>query len=179
MKGIIFVALSEMIQEMYGHKTWNEFLSDSNAPSKGIYTSTEIYEDKEATELLTVISRKLEKSPNDILYIFGIFLIRYFHKKYPSFFQDLSFVGFLESVDGRIHVEMQKLSPGSTPPLVKVISTDEKNIQIHYRSKRKLCSLAHGLLRGASKIYQVEINITHTLCMHKGNDYCEFQCTYK
>ncbi|MBY0415609.1 MAG: heme NO-binding domain-containing protein [Bdellovibrionales bacterium] len=179
MKGIIFVALSEMIQEMYGHKAWNKFLSESKVTSKGVYTASEIYDDKEATDLLGTISKELDKSPKDILYIFGIYLIKFLNRKYPKYFNENTFLEFIDSIDKIIHVEILKIYPDITPPHVILVSSNQSNFIIHYSSKRKLCSLAHGLIKGASKIYKVDIEITHTNCMLKGNDCCEFHCTFK
>lgn len=57
MKGVVFVALSEMIQNNYGHRTWNDIVDQSNLESKGEYTTTETYNDEEALALLKVISQ--------------------------------------------------------------------------------------------------------------------------
>lgn len=47
MKGAVFVALSEMMQENYGHRFWNEVIEKSKLESQGVYTSAETYKDEE------------------------------------------------------------------------------------------------------------------------------------
>lgn len=116
MKGVVFLALSEMIQGMYRHKVWNEFLDESKVPSGGIYTSTEIYDDNEADLLLNLISEKLKKKKTDILFVFGLFLIKYFKRKYPQKFKHEYFVDFMSSVGDIVHVEIEKINPSCTPP---------------------------------------------------------------
>lgn len=179
MKGVVFVALSEMIQETNGHRVWNDFVSESKVESQGVYTSTEIYDDKEAGQLLNVISKKLDKTPNTILYIFGRYLIKYFHRKYPAFFNHDEFVNFMSSVGSVIHVEIVKISPQCSPPLIEVKNIGENHFFVHYSSKRKLCSLGHGLMAGAANIYQVNAEITHLSCMNDGNNHCVFEVKYK
>lgn len=179
MKGIIFVALSEMIQKMYGHKVWNNFLSDSQVGSQGIYTAAENYDDKEADLLLNSISKGLGKNKNDILYIFGLYLIKYYKRKYPASFAPKNFIDFMLSIDKVVHVEIGRISPNSTPPKLKILDIEKDKFIMHYFSKRKLCHLAQGLTCGAARIYGVDIECKHLECMHDGKDHCVFEVTYR
>ena len=179
MKGVVFVALSEMIQEMYGHRAWNDFIKESKVESEGVYTSTEIYDDKESKQLLSVISAALGKKESDILYIFGLYLIKYFQTKYPESFRHDRFVDFMSSIGTTVHVEIEKLSPNCTPPLIKVLDVESNKFTVYYFSKRKLCRLAHGLMSGAAKIYKADVEINHISCRQEGDDQCLFEIKYK
>jgi predicted hydrocarbon binding protein len=180
MKGIVFVALSEMVQEKFGHGFWNETISKANLPSEGIYTSAENYDDSEALSLLTVISSKLSKAPDEILKIFGIHLINSFHLRYPKFFNGNTYLSFLKSVDLVIHVELKKIYPETNLPKIFVTNeSTEENIVVYYYSKRKMCSLAHGLMKGAAGIFNKQVRIVHEKCVLKGDEDCIFHITTK
>lgn len=179
MKGVVFVALGEMIQDKFGHRLWNEIIDDSRVESGGVYTTAENYKDEEALALLETISAKLKKEKADILKLFGIFLIKYFEKKTPHFFENKSFDSFLDSIDTVVHIEIKKLSPENIPPQIIAEKINNKSTRVFYKSKRKLCSLAIGLIKGASHIYGENIEVDHVHCMHNGFDRCEFLITKK
>lgn len=173
MKGVVFVALSEMIQNNYGYRTWNEIIDQSNLESEGVYTTTESYNDEEAVKLLQVISQKLNKRSSDVLKLFGLYLIKFFNRRYPQFFESKNLTDFLLSIESIIHVEIKKISPGCAPPNIKAKVIDDETLVVYYSSSRKLCSLAIGLIKGSSKIFGEKIDIEHGICMHDGNDHCE------
>lgn len=173
MKGVVFVALAEMMQNNYGHRTWNDILEKSQLESQGIYTVAETYKDEEAIKLLQVISVKLNKSSDDVLKLFGFFLFFYFSKHYPHFFHAKKFSDFLLSVDEIIHTEIKKISPSSNPPQIKATIINDHNINVSYSSNRKLCSLAIGLIKGAAKMYGHSVVVEHLQCMHDGHQKCE------
>lgn len=179
MKGIVFVALADMIQEKYGHRTWNEIIAGSKVESQGVYTTAETYKDEEATKILDTICKKLNADSEEVLNKFGIYLIKYFQKRYPYFFEDKSYEEFMKSVDAIIHQEIKKLSPNAHPPKIHFVSLSNNKFKLHYSSKRRLCALARGLTLGAADIYGSEITIEHTNCMHNGNKDCEFTITLK
>lgn len=173
MKGVVFVALGEMIQDKFGHRIWNEIIVESNLESEGIYTTAESYKDEEAIKLLNTISYKLKKKKSDVLKLFGIFLIKYFQNKMPHFFLNKNFDSFLDSIGSVVHLEIKKLSPENTPPQINTLRIDNKTTHVFYKSNRKLCALAIGLIKGASHIFNENIEVGHLKCMHEGHEECE------
>lgn len=171
MKGVIFVALGELIQSKFGIEEWDNAIENSNLQSEGIYTAGKFYDDSEIVSILTYLSKRLNKNPKKLLYIFGIYLIKFFYLKYPSYFKTARFETFLSEIDRIIHTEILKIYPELAPP--RIIFDEKTNIVI-YKSKRKLCFLAMGLIKGASTIYNTNIYISHgNKCLNNGDDYCE------
>jgi hypothetical protein len=41
-----------------------------------------------------------------------------------------------------------------------------------YKSPRKLCQLAEGLISGSAKHFNQNYKMTHDPCMHNGSDHC-------
>ena len=49
---------------------------------------------------------------------------------------------------------------------------------ILYRSKRKLCRAAEGLIDGVSEHFKTPFKLEHTKCMHRGDDHCRLELTF-
>ena len=47
-----------------------------------------------------------------------------------------------------------------------------------YASERKLCSLAEGLITGASGHYGERVRIMQLECMHRGDSRCVFEIEF-
>lgn len=174
MKGIIYVVLADMIQEKYSLREWNEIVDKADVKSKGIYTAAANYDDEEAFSLLKVICEKYNKTSENVLKIFGLYLMKKFHAKYPHFFEQKDLFEFLIKIDSEAHHEFKKISPDSKTPklLGKIINSHE--MILFYHSERKLCHLAEGLIKASSVIFNTAIDIEHRACMHNNHECCEF-----
>jgi predicted hydrocarbon binding protein len=176
MKGVIFIALNDMIVEKSGLAAWITILDQASLD--GIYTATENYSDAELFKLVGVISSELNLDQEQTLCAFGEYLFDVLHNSHTMFADSKrNFFDFIGSIDGVIHVEVHKLDNNACPPLIKVIKQEHRTATLMYQSKRKLCHLAVGLLAGAAKHYGIEISIEQTLCMHDDHGHCEFQVT--
>lgn len=172
MKGIIFVALSEMIQESHGHKLWNQVVQNGQLESEGVYTSASIYNDSEVVQLLSTLSKIFNEDINKLEVFFGRYLFNFFRKKYPDLFVSLSYKDFLKTLDANIHFEIKKMNPDATPPRMSVLEINEKEIEVIYKSKRKMCRLAEGLLVAAGEMFGEVVTVHHSECMRKGDGRC-------
>ena len=47
-----------------------------------------------------------------------------------------------------------------------------------YRSQRKLCALAEGLIEGAAEQFGETVTIRHPQCMHRGDEHCRLELTF-
>lgn len=171
MKGAIFIALNEMIEEQKGLDVWFKIIDRANV--SGIYTSTENYSDEELFKIVGVICELLEADVSVVLKSFGEYLFHYLHKSYPMFAdQKPNFFDFIQSIDGVIHVEVHKLDEHAQTPKINVIQVNEHKALLEYYSPRKLCHLAEGLLLGSANHYGIKISVAQTQCMHKGAEKC-------
>ena len=178
MKGIIFVELSEIVQEKFGHKTWNQVLQNAEPESKGVYTAAENYSDEEADKLLNTMSAFLSKSKDEVLKLFGVHLIKAFSTRFPQFFKERQLFPFIESVEPVIHAEIKKIySDASFPKLVTYY--DGEHLMLEYHSVKKMCALTHGLIKGASYHFNEPVEIEQCRCTHNGDDFCLFKISKK
>ena len=178
MKGIIFTALNDMVEEEFGLATWNALLDKVNPESKGVYTAGGTYKDRELTSYVMELSKLKKIEPSQLLEGFGAYLFPVLASKYPIFLSEgITFKEFMKNVDKIIHVEVNKLYPEAALPTMSYEEPSPNELVIIYRSPRKLCALAVGLTKGAASHFNVPITIQHPLCMHKGADHCRLEIT--
>lgn len=176
MKGAIFIALNEMVVEQHGLGTWLAIIDEAKVD--GIYTGTKNYSDDELFAIVGVICKTLDVELPVILRAFGDYLFHFLHKAHPVFADSQpNFFDFIDSIDGVIHVEVNKLDEHAQTPRITVEQVNESEALLSYESPRKLCHLAEGLLMGAAAHYGIAISISQTQCMHNGADECLLHLT--
>ncbi|AOS43994.1 Heme NO binding protein [Lacunisphaera limnophila] len=177
MKGIVFHLLHQVVAQQYGEKTWDALLTEAGL--QGAYTSLGSYEDAELFKIVGAASRQLGLPPNDIVRWFGRGAIPLLAQHYARVFTPhtdaRSFVLTLNSV---IHPEVRKMYPGADVPNFDFDTSSPEVLVMHYRSKRKMCSFAEGLLLGAADHFGESATIDHTQCMHRGDPQCELRIRF-
>lgn len=177
MKGIIFNLLEEVVSEKYGEDTWDALLAAAKVD--GAYTSLGSYPDDQLVALVTAASRALNQPPNDIVRWFGIEALPRLAAKYPGFFaRHKATRPFLLTINGIIHPEVKKLYPGADTPDFEIDGSSPDVLVMGYRSRRRLCALAEGLIEGAARHYGETVAINHYSCMHRGDPSCQMELTF-
>ena len=172
MKGVVFNILEDMVVAKGGISLWQKLLSQSGV--KGAYTAVETYEDAELFTLVHAVSETLNVPMPELVRSFGEFMFQQLAKRYPEFVEtppDL--FSFLESIDSVIHLEVKKLYSEVNLPKIDCSQAPGSVMRMEYRSQRKLCILAEGLVQGAASHFNTPITISHDICMHRGSDHCE------
>jgi len=178
MKGIVFNVLESMVIEKAGMEGWDQLLSTVEPDSLGIYTAGKSYSDEELMALVAAASEQFSIPVPDLVQAFGDYLFDQLARKYPVFLeQEPDFFGFLGSVHDVIHVEVRKLYDEPSLPEFSIQQLAGNTMVMEYRSPRKLCMLAEGLIAGAARHYGVKYQLEHSVCMHKGADHCQFLIT--
>ncbi|HHF7373678.1 TPA: heme NO-binding domain-containing protein [Legionella bozemanae] len=180
MKGIVFTSLNDMIIEQYGIETWDHIVTQMDLPSGGSYTVGGTYADTELSQLIYALVKIKNLEFSVFLESFGEYMFSILLNKYSIFLKkDMSLKEFLKSVDGTIHVEVKKLYPHEKLPSITYEETSPNQLIMLYRSPRKLCYFAIGLIKGAAKHFKKKITINHTLCMLQKNDHCRLEITFE
>lgn len=178
MKGVIFNVLEELVIETAGMESWNAILAASG--SDGIFTSGESYSDEELFAIVAEVCKALDMPAEKVIGIFGEYLFDQLDVRHPSFVAHANGLkDFLMSVDTVIHGEVLKLYTNPNLPRFEYQDRGDNELTMHYRSPRKLCILAEGLVRGAAKRFGQEITIEHPICMHNGADHCQLDVSIK
>lgn len=175
MKGAVFIALNELVETQHGIDAWELLLSKVQPECGGIYVSTEDYPDSDIQKFVFEISTLLNVPGTAVTKLFGRYLFDELNGKFPMFTQASSgLFQFLDSIENVIHKEVRKLYENPSLPRLDCEYNDNDTLTIEYRSPRKLCYLAEGLIQGASEFYNTEISLEHVGCMHNGEDHCTF-----
>ncbi len=173
MKGMVFLAVNDLVESQFGIQAWEEILNQVSPECGGIYTSTEDYPDEDVVKYVLAISEKLGVDPTDVTRTFGTFLFGELNKKYDIFTKvSPGLFEFLSSIENVIHKEVRKLYHNPSLPTVECQVINDMDLRMRYVSPRKLCFLAEGLILGAAEHYGDTITLTHDVCMHKGDDHC-------
>jgi hypothetical protein len=171
MKGIVFNLLEELVTEQHGPDTWDELLDE--AAVDGAYTSLGSYDDAQLRALVGAASAKLDVPANDIVRWFGRGAMPMFAASHPHFFAGHADTrAFLLTLNDLIHPEVRKLYPGAGVPDFEYDVSDPETLVMRYRSARRLCAFAEGLIEGAAEQYDQRAAIEQPHCMNRGDDHC-------
>ncbi len=178
MKGVVFNILEEMVVEGYGMAVWNDILDEAQN-STGIFIAFESYPDEKLFELVGIICKKLDQPAEVIVEAFGQYLFGGLSKRHSHFDEAHdSLDSFLKSIHDVIHVEVAKLYNDPNLPAIECMDNPDGTMTLRYRSPRKLCLLAEGLIRGAATKFEQGIKLKHDVCMHKDSDFCDLVIEY-
>ena len=154
MKGIVFTEFLDFVEETAGYEIVDQMILNADVPSGGVYTAVGKYDFKELADLIGELSKLVRTPGPQLIRMFGRHMFARFHHLYPVFFvEPKSTLEFLESVETKIHKEVQKLYPDAELPRIKVSSPAPDQIDIHYQSCRPLGELCLGLIEGCATFY--------------------------
>jgi len=163
MHGIIFQELRRYATARMGEQGWDTLLQQA-ALSRSSYLAFKSYPDEEAVALVTAASRMSGKPARAILEDFGEFIA-------PNLLR--SVLDVVEHTE-RIH-ERVRNDPLATPPNLVCRRLDAGTILVTYVSKRRLCGVGIGFIRGIGRELKQPVEVRERQCMHLGAPSCEFE----
>ena len=171
MKGIVFNLLEQLVTREYGEDTWDSLLDE--AAVDGVYTSLGSYEDTDLHRLVGAASTALDMDPDEIVRWFGRNALPMFAESFPGLFAPHSSArSFVLTLNDIIHPEVRKLYPGADVPEFEFETAPDGRLLMGYRSPRRMCSFAEGLLEGAAEHYGEPLAIEQPECMKRGDERC-------
>ncbi|MDX2057779.1 MAG: heme NO-binding domain-containing protein [Gemmatimonadales bacterium] len=178
MKGIVFNLLEDVVTAEYGADVWDDLLAAADAD--GAYTSLGTYPDRELVAIVGAASARLGLPAPDIIRWFGRKAMARLAVAHGSFFAGhRSTRPFLLTLNQIIHPEVRKLHPGADVPDFDFDTSDPDILGLGYRSHRRMCSFAEGLIEGAADHYREVATIEHPQCMHRGDARCLIRVSFR
>lgn len=178
MKGIIFNVLQEVADRDLGEGAWDHLLAAADV--SGVYTSLGSYPDAELLALVDAATRMYGRSRDDVLRWFGSAALQLLSERYPVFFHGhRSLRTFLPTINDVIHKEVRKIYDGAVTPDFRFDHLSDDRLVMSYASRRGLCMFAEGLLEGAGQKFDERIELTQTHCLHRGDDRCVFDLSFR
>jgi predicted hydrocarbon binding protein len=173
MHGIIFQELRRYATARLGEHGWDTLLQQA-ALSRSSYLAFKSYPDEEAVALVTAATRMTGKSARAILEDFGEFIAPSLLRGYKALLKShWSVLDVIEHVE-RIH-ERVRNDPLATPPHLVCRRLDPETVQVSYVSKRRLCGVGIGFIRGIGQEMKQPVEVRERQCMHLGALSCEFE----
>ena len=173
MMGVVFQLLETCVVATYGGATWQRALQAVG--SEGAYATHQRYDDEQFDALVAVIASDLGISGQAAHRWFGEAAIPHFYSMAPQFFDGhRDSWSFLLTLNDIIHPQVRSLYPGAHAPDFDFSSDDDGALVIGYRSPRRMCAFAEGLIMASMRHYGELPALTHRLCMHHGASLCEF-----
>ena len=171
MKGIVFNLLEEIVVREHGEDTWDALLDAAGLD--GVYTSLGNYADEDLLKLVGAASQALGLPAEDVVRWYGRNALPLLAGRYPAFFEPHADVrSFVLTLNGIIHPEVRKLYPGAATPDFAFDASDPDRLVLDYRSSRRLCAFAEGLLLGAGDHFGQPIAVAQSECMNRGDERC-------
>ena len=157
--GSIFFLLRKFINHRFPEGTWEQFVKDGNTPHQE-FELTQAYGIEEIGAIMAQAS-KASGVPVELLKEqFGEYLVPdlfhlYAHYLKPSW-KTYDVLLHTETV---MHGAVRKLNSAAQPPVLNVSKISDNLIMIDYFSKRRMGSLAVGIIKGIAKYYGEESRI--------------------
>jgi hypothetical protein len=176
MKGVVFNLFEQLVARDFGEDTWDALL-DASALD-GVYTSLGSYPDEDLVKLVSAAAAALAMPADDVVVWLGRNALPLFARRYPQLFEPHdSARSFVLTLNDIIHPEVRKLYPGADVPEFDFELRDD-SLVMGYRSPRKLCSFAEGLLLGAADHYRERLTLAQPSCMKRGDDQCVLELAF-
>ena len=154
MKGIVFVELLKMAEDMLGEACVDAVLDDTPLDSGGAYSAVGNYPCAELTALVAGFSKVTGLPAHELQRIFGHWMLEVFARHYPDFFKaNPDALSMLESIETEIHVEVRKLYPESELPRFDARRIGPAALELIYTSPRPLAPFCQGLIEGCLSHY--------------------------
>jgi len=134
-----------------------------------------VYPDADAAAMLGDLAAASGRPLPDIVTAFGEFLAPHLVKVAGTFIEpDWKTLDLIEHTEAIIHRMVRSTNPGAAPPVLEVFRSAPDEIQVVYSSRRHLCALATGIMRGLATHFQERVTIEEPSCMLRGDPFCSF-----
>jgi hypothetical protein len=178
MKGIVFNLLEEVVRREHGERAWDEVLERSGVG--GAYTSLGSYADSDLFRMVAAAAQLLGTTEYEVIRWFGRQALPLLAQKYPVLFERHDGTrSFVLALNDFIHPEVRKLYPGAEVPEFEYDTSSPDVLVMKYRSRRRLCAFAEGLVEGAAVHYGEAVTFEQPHCMLRGDEACTFRISLR
>lgn len=175
MKGVLFNLVEDVVTETLPPDAWDDILE--RAGVDGAYTTLGNYPDQELGSIVGATATHAHLSEADTLRLSGLLGFKHLARRAPHLLDGLDdWRTVLKSLDNIIHPEVRKIYPDSDVPGFEAVD-DGDSLMVTYTSKRNLCALADGLMKGTGDWFGVSLNVSHESCVHDGDEACKMRVT--
>lgn len=173
MHGIIFSELRKFADARLGPRGWDRMQQRAGLGPR-VYLPNQEYPDAEASRLVDAAATISGVPARAILEEFGAFIVPDLIRVYGALVESQwRTLDVIEHTETMIHRVVRLRDAAAKPPELAVARTSPHQVSITYRSERRMCGIAVGIVRGLATHYAEPIEVTETACMHTGASACQ------
>lgn len=154
MHGSILVFLKRFVESKYDYSTWIKLTEKAGIAHAG-YQMHDMYPTRELYDLVATASEMTGISASDLQEAFGMFLVPdllLIYKKYVNpAWKTFEMLQYTEAI---MHGAVRSEDNRTSPPILFVNKVSNSLLVIDYHSKRKLASVAIGIIKGIANYFQ-------------------------
>lgn len=178
MHGLIFFYIrkfAESLPQGFAQAAGAASGQSSVARQAGHYLPSGSYPDDDAVALLQAIADAQGEPLGETVTRFGDFLAPHLVKVAGTLVDpEWRTLDLVEHTEQLIHAMIRMAKPGAEPPVLEAVRIGPQELHLVYSSRRRLCLLATGLLRGLARHFGETIEIEESGCMLRGDPFCSF-----
>ncbi len=174
MHGIIFLALEDFLEARLGEGVWSHALKAANMDAQ-LFEHDRYYPDQAADALFAVSAKLLKLSINHTLELFGQHMtpgLVAMGRSMGVLNKEWKTLDILEHLQSHVLAPFTNIASGVNPPDIRTYRLKHGEVAVAYISKRKLCYLMKGIIRGMGKFFQEPIAFKEQVCMLQDAPLC-------
>lgn len=155
MKGMVFVELLRMAEEVLGEDAVDAVLDEVPLSTGGAYNAVGNYPCGELMALVGAFSTRSGAPAAELQRLFGHWMFKRFAAVYPAFFATKTdALEMLEAIEHEVHVEVLKLYPDAELPRFATQRLPDGALRLVYRSPRPLVPFCLGLIEACLAYFE-------------------------
>ena len=171
-QGVIYDELEKFVLGRLGEPGLTRIRNLTGRGDRG-YDFASSYPDDELAVIVRGLVEATGQRPEELVEEFGVAIVPGLLEIYGFLVNPRwSFMDFLLNTEDVIHRGVKLNTPGARPPELEASRNGPESVTIRYHSKRGLCPLAKGIIRGTANHYHVDIAISEATCMLRGDPEC-------
>lgn len=160
MKGMVFVELTDFLEQQFGYDMVDDLIESTELPSNGVYTRVGTYPHTEVVALVEALAKRIDAPAGALYKAFGEYLFSRLAGGHPEFLRGADDpLAFLRTIDAHIHVQVRKLYPDAELPSFEYPDSDVDEVVMVYRSSRGFADLAEGLIHGCMAWFETKAEV--------------------
>jgi len=161
MKGVIALALKDMVKDNHGKNKWINILKNVGIDKEPIILPTTDLDDQLIIDVIKSTCKELDISLKQAADAFGNYWVNtYSQKLYGVYYQiNKTARDFILSMD-KVHQDTTQSIPDARPPQFDYEWDDDKTLIMKYISDRGLIDIMVGLIKGVGKFYNENLKVS-------------------
>jgi hypothetical protein len=157
MKGFVFTEFLRFVEVSHNLEMVDEMITNSNLPSKGIYSAFNSYDFNELVSMLSFVCAKTKVPVEVLLEEFGKFVFPYLIGKHSYIIKEYKNpLDLIAGIETHIHMQVKILYEDAELPTFRLVEKHKNKVVVIYKSKRGLTYFAIGLMKQSFHHFKVK-----------------------